>query len=281
MSFHALDGHFVVWLRGDLDLAAARRVPERLPVPARPDRHVVIDLSGVPSIDRSGVRALLACQLRARLTGVTFALACVRAAVRGAFALTGLDGWFAIYPTVAAALTAGQDPGTRAGNDGTDIVDLILADRTRIRRYCDELREAARSGEPARMLARKWAEVTRSIEAHLSATDEVCLLAVLGTAPRAREQVRAVIDEHEEILEVLREAGMQPPGSPSWWRMADEAMSLWEQLTEREALGVLTEFALRADESLRHRLGRQWRAFLAALDQDRRPPPGWHSGASG
>ena len=281
MSFDSLDGHFVVRLRGDLDLAAARRVLERLPVPGRPDRRVVIDLSGVPSIDLSGMRVLLACQLRARLAGVTFALARVGSAVRGTFALSGLDGRFAIYPTVAAALKAHQAPNTPAGRDGTDVVDLIVADRTRIGQCCNELRAAARSGEPAGVLARKWAEVTRSIEDHLSATDEVCLLAVLGTAPQAREQVRVIIDEHEEILEVLREVGLQPPGSPSWWRMADEAISLWEQLTEREALGVLTEFVLRADEALHHRLGRQWQAFLAALDQDRRLHPGSHSDASG
>lgn len=165
-------------------------------------------------------------------------------------------------------------------NDGTDVVDLIVADRTRISRRCDELREAARSGEPARMLARQWAEVARSIEAHLCAIDEVCLLPVLGTGPRAWERVRAVIDEHEEIVEVMRAAGLQPPGSPSWRRMADEAMALWAQLTEREALGLLTEFALRADEALRHRLGRQWRGFLAALEEESSLPSG-RSDASG
>jgi len=101
------------------------------------------------------VRALLACQLRVRLAGVTFALACVGAAVRGTFARTGLDGKFAIYPTVAAALEAGPGPAAVAGNDGTDVVDLIVADRTRIGQCCDELREAARCGAPARVVARK------------------------------------------------------------------------------------------------------------------------------
>ncbi len=164
--------------------------------------------------------------------------------------------------------------------DGTDVVDLIVADRTRIGRSCDELRAAAAAGEPARVLARKWAEVTWAVEVHLSATDEVCLLAVLGIAPQSREQVRAVIDEHEEVLEVFREVDLQPPGSPSWWQMADDAMSLWDKLTEREALGLLTEFVLRADGMLRRRLGRQWQAFLAAADQDR-PPLGSHGDAPG
>ncbi len=112
--------------------------------------------------------------------------------------------------------------------------------------------------------------MARSIEAHLSATDEVRLLAALGTGRRDRQQVRAVIAEHEDIVAVLREAGLQPPGSPSWWRLADEAMSLWAQLTEREAPAVLTELALRADEALRHRLGLQWRASW---------PPGTRTGA--
>lgn len=132
--------------------------------------------------------------------------------------------------------------------------------RTRIGLCRDELREAARSGEPARALARKWVEVARSIEAHLSATDEVCLLAVLGTGPQGRQQVRAIIAEHEDIVEVLRQAGLQPPGSPSWWRLADETMSLWARLTEQEAPGVLTELALRTDQGRR---GPGWRWHVA------------------
>jgi hypothetical protein len=92
-----------------------------------------------------------------------------------------------------------------------------------------------------------------------------------GTGPQAAEQMGAVLSEHEDIRELLSEARLQPPGSPSWWRLVSDSMSRWAQLTEREASGVLTGFALSADEALRHRLGRQWRAFLAAWHQDRGP----------
>ncbi len=68
----------------------------------------------------------------------------------------GLDGMITIYPTVAGALRARQDSEALTGNDGTDdVVDLIVADRTRIGLCCDELREAARSSEPARAIGRQ------------------------------------------------------------------------------------------------------------------------------
>jgi anti-sigma B factor antagonist len=278
LSFHALDGHVVVvQVRGQLDRPAAARLSDRLfSIPVPPAPRIILDLSSLDFADASGPRVLLACQLRARLRGGTIALACARPMVLRELRVTGLDRDFAVCSTVAQAVRAARDaPQALARSAGPDdIVHLIIADRARIHLRWEELRAAARGGPRAkatRALARGWAEVAQSVDAHLAAMREICLLAMLGTGPQAAEQMGAVLSEHEDIRELLSEARLQPPGSPSWWRLVSDSMSRWAQLTEREASGVLTGFALSADEALRHRLGRQWRAFLAAWHQDRGP----------
>jgi anti-sigma B factor antagonist len=275
LSTHVADDHVVVKVRGELDQLSAPQLHDRLlTIPAQ--HSIVLDLSALESITAAAVRTLLAFQLRASQLGRTLALACAGPAVLSMLEKTALDEYFAIYPTVDQAVHgAGQTPITPAGNPGTaGIIDLIAADRARIYILGENLRDIARRDhgmDIVQALNVRWTELAWSMEAHLSAMDEICLLPMLGTDSRALQRRRTVTTQHDDIREVLREAARQPSGSPTWWRLVNDALSRWAQLIQGQQ--VVTDFARRADKDLRERLGREWLAFLTAWHADRYPFP--------
>lgn len=268
VSTRGLDGYLLIEVRGELDLSSVPYLRDRMSaILTRPSPGLIADLSGLKFIDSSGVRALLDLQRRVRLLGGTLMLAAPGQAVLRTLQVMGLDGTFAVYLGVAeaagAARRAAMAPAGDAGQ--ADIVALVVAGRLRTDLRCEALRDAAGS---VRAQAALWTELARSIDAHLSAIEEICLLPMLGSGPLAGQRMRAVIADHGDIRELLREARLHPAGSPAWRRLTDEALSCWTRLAEGETSSLLTEFALRADWGLRQRLGRQWLAFLSAWHED-------------
>jgi anti-anti-sigma factor len=67
-------------------------------------RHLIADLRGVPEIDSAGVRALVRGHTTAQRLGGAFRIAAPSPPVRRLFALARLDGVFATYDSVQAAL---------------------------------------------------------------------------------------------------------------------------------------------------------------------------------
>jgi len=115
----APDGAFVVALGGDLDIASAPAVRERLLSLLRPGAcRLVVDMSAVRYADASGFAALVSTRRRAVLLGGTLRLAALRPEVAGVLAVTGLSRHLAAYPTVQAAV-AGRKPGSRTALPGT------------------------------------------------------------------------------------------------------------------------------------------------------------------
>jgi anti-anti-sigma factor len=107
----APDGAVIVAIGGDLDIASAPAVRERLLSLLRPGAcRLVIDMSAVRYADASGLAVLVSTQRRAVLLGGELRLAAPRPEVAGALALTGLSSHLAAYPTVRAAV-AGRKPG--------------------------------------------------------------------------------------------------------------------------------------------------------------------------
>lgn len=114
MTFAVLtssDGAVTVAIGGDLDIASAPAVRERLLSLLCPGAcRLVIDMSDVRYADASGLAVLVSTQRRAVLLGGELRLAAPRPEVARALAVTGLSRHLAAYPTVRAAV-AGRKPG--------------------------------------------------------------------------------------------------------------------------------------------------------------------------
>jgi anti-sigma B factor antagonist len=105
----APDGAVSVAIGGDLDIASAPAVRERLLSLLRPGAWLVVDMSAVRYADASGLAVLASTQRRAVLLGGGLRLAAPRPEVAEALTVTGLSRHLTAYPTVRAAV-AGRKP---------------------------------------------------------------------------------------------------------------------------------------------------------------------------
>lgn len=104
------DGAVIAAIGGDLDIASAPAVRERLLSLLRPGAcRLVIDMSAVRYADASGLAVLVSTQRRAILLGGGLRLAAPRPEAAATLAVTGLSRHLAAYPTVRAAV-AGRKP---------------------------------------------------------------------------------------------------------------------------------------------------------------------------
>jgi anti-sigma B factor antagonist len=103
------DGHVVVALRGELDMADAVSVAAALAAVASRERAVIVDLAGLEFIDSSGVAALARGRKHARHAGGDLLLAAPRQQVLRVLAITRLVDDFSVYASVEeAADSAGR-----------------------------------------------------------------------------------------------------------------------------------------------------------------------------
>jgi anti-anti-sigma factor len=97
--------HTIARLCGELDIATAPTLRERLAALLRPNmRLLVFDLSEIWFCDAAGLAVLIGAQRRATLLGTPLRLAAPRRQIAKVLHTTGLDRSLAIYPTLAAAL---------------------------------------------------------------------------------------------------------------------------------------------------------------------------------
>jgi anti-anti-sigma factor len=97
--------HTIARLRGELDVATAPALRERLAaLLRRPMRLLVLDLSEIRFCDAAGLAVLIGAQRRARLFGITLRVAAPGLQVANVLRVTGLDRGLSIYPTLAGAL---------------------------------------------------------------------------------------------------------------------------------------------------------------------------------
>jgi anti-sigma B factor antagonist len=99
--------HVVLAVRGDVDLATAPLLRERIADVLAGAHSVVVDLGGVGFMDSTGLGVLAAAHHRAGALGVTLVLARPQRIVRNALRLVGVDLVVGVYDTVDAALAAG------------------------------------------------------------------------------------------------------------------------------------------------------------------------------
>lgn len=99
-------GPALMRLDGDLDAASSPRLKAAFSdVLAAAAHGVVLDLSGVPFIDSSGLGALVAGLKAAKQRGVGLALAGIHERAQAIFQITMADRIFDIFPTTEAAFT--------------------------------------------------------------------------------------------------------------------------------------------------------------------------------
>jgi len=119
-------GHVIAALSGELDIAAAPMLRERLlgllgPATGR----LIIDLSAVSYADARGLTVLVGTGRRARLLGGFLRLAAPSPEVARVLSTTGLSRHLEIFPTVHAAITSPLRSQRR--HDGTADVRTHIA----------------------------------------------------------------------------------------------------------------------------------------------------------
>ncbi|MCW2943304.1 MAG: Anti-anti-sigma regulatory factor (antagonist of anti-sigma factor)-like protein [Actinoallomurus sp.] len=98
--------HIIIRLRGEIDIAAAPGLRERLLGLLQPGMELVIlDLSGVSFCDASGLGVLVGSHHHATMLGVTLRLTGLHPRVARLLHIHGLDRVLTIYPALPDALT--------------------------------------------------------------------------------------------------------------------------------------------------------------------------------
>ena len=103
LSTRSCDGHVVVALRGELDLADAVAVAAALTAVAAREPGIIVDLTGLEFIDSSGVAALARGRRQARQAAGDLILAAPQQRVMRVLATTRLADAFSVYATVEEA----------------------------------------------------------------------------------------------------------------------------------------------------------------------------------
>lgn len=108
-------GHVVVTVAGEIDIATAAQLRDRLAGPAGGGQQVIVDLSGVSFIDAAGLRVLAGAAAQAVARGGGLQLAAASRPARRVLVITRLDQRIPLAATVAEAQAALRDgPGVRA-----------------------------------------------------------------------------------------------------------------------------------------------------------------------
>jgi anti-sigma B factor antagonist len=103
LNVRECDGHVVVALRGELDIADAVNVATALAAVAARERAIIVDLAGLEFIDSSGVAALARGRKHARHAGGDLLLAAPRRQVLRVLTLIRLIDTFPVYASVDEA----------------------------------------------------------------------------------------------------------------------------------------------------------------------------------
>ena len=100
------DGHVVLAVRGDVDIATAAELRNRLSAAVEVHRAIVVDLGEVGFMDSTGLGVLVAMHARAAAFGGTFVLARPQKIVRNALRLVQVDTVIDVYDSLDDALAS-------------------------------------------------------------------------------------------------------------------------------------------------------------------------------
>ncbi|HEY2306467.1 MAG TPA: STAS domain-containing protein [Streptosporangiaceae bacterium] len=103
LSTRECDGHVVIALCGELDLADAAEVAAAVVAAVGRELRIIVDLAALEFIDCSGVAALARCRRHARQAGGDLLLAAPQQRVLQVLAITRLVDEFPVYASVEEA----------------------------------------------------------------------------------------------------------------------------------------------------------------------------------
>jgi anti-anti-sigma factor len=98
--------HVVLAVRGDVDIATAPTLRERLVAALTDAGSLVVDLDGVGFMDSTGLGVLVSAHNRALAAGIPMVLARPQRIVRNALRLVQVDTVIDVYDSLDAALAA-------------------------------------------------------------------------------------------------------------------------------------------------------------------------------
>jgi anti-sigma B factor antagonist len=133
LSVRGQDGHTIVTISGEIDIASAPVLRGQLLGLLRPHAsRIVIDLSGVTFCDASGLAVLVAARRRAGLLDGVLRLAAPAPLTATVLRLTGLDSRLEIFATVPEALAHPLTPDLHTPHlPAAEAADLMATARGR------------------------------------------------------------------------------------------------------------------------------------------------------
>jgi anti-sigma B factor antagonist len=99
-----VDGHAVVHLKGELDIATVDDLRNNLRQTRQSyGEHVILDLTDLEFMDSQGLSVIVACHKSVTAAGGSLALVAPRPIVRRTLEITGLSGRLAVFDSVEEA----------------------------------------------------------------------------------------------------------------------------------------------------------------------------------
>lgn len=99
-------GYTLITVAGEVDIATAPALRERLAGPAASGKPIIVDLDAVSFIDASGLGVLASAASCVAAHGASLHLVCARDRVRRLFSITGMDRYMPIARTMSQGLSA-------------------------------------------------------------------------------------------------------------------------------------------------------------------------------
>ena len=96
-------GHVLVTVAGEVDIATAPQLRERLAAPTASGPPLIVDLDRVTFIDAAGLGVLASAARRAAARGASLHAVCARHQIQRLFTITGLDRQIPLARTVTEA----------------------------------------------------------------------------------------------------------------------------------------------------------------------------------
>jgi anti-sigma B factor antagonist len=97
------DGHAVIVVRGEVDLATSPQLRDTLAGLVEGSRSVIVDLDQVGFIDSTGIGVLVGGVKRARSQGGDLSLVCTQRRILKVLEITGLTQVFTVFESLDAA----------------------------------------------------------------------------------------------------------------------------------------------------------------------------------
>jgi hypothetical protein len=153
----------------------------------------------------------------------------------------------------------------------SEITQLILDDHDRMRRAFATLDEiAAAEKDPQRrqeLLSGAWSGLAELLDLHADAEERILYPQLLEYGKDADDETDDAIGDHNDIRDGAHAAAEHDVDSDEWWKAVTTARAENSKHMAEEEREALADFRRTAPLELRHRLGRDWVAFVGSHER--------------